>query len=208
MPRTNRKITSMSELSIVMQGMYSRLNKKFFNGELEKVVITFEAGYKKGAFGWIHTVKDWKQGQAERYNINISGDYLDRSREDIISTLLHEMCHLYALQNDIQDTSRSGIYHNKKFKKIAEEHGLTVQEADKIGYSVTKLTEESHEWLKDNCNFTEILLYKKKPLAAEKIATPKQSSRKYICPCCGLIVRATKQCKIQCLDCECEMQEN
>lgn len=206
MSRPNRKVSTMQDLQIIMQGMFSRINEKFFNNELEKVVITFEAGFKKGAFGWIHTVKDWKQGQKERYNINISADYLDRSKEEIISTLMHGMCHLYALQNEIQDTSRSGIYHNKKFAKIAEEHGLEVKEADKIGWSITSLKPETAEWLKDNCNFGEITICKKKPLVADKIATPKQSTRKYVCPCCGLIVRATKECRIQCIECKKEMK--
>lgn len=210
MSRANRKVNTMQDLQIIMQGMYSRINENFFNNELEKVIITFESGYKKGAYGWIKNVRDWKQEQRkeqkERYNINLSSDYLNRSREEIISTLLHEMCHLYALQKEIQDTSRSGIYHNKKFKQIAEEHGLDVQEADKIGWSVTSLKPEAKEWLKKNCNFSEITIYKEKPLVADRIAKPKQSSRKYICPCCGLIVRATKDCSIKCMECDKEMK--
>lgn len=201
MSRENRKVNTMQDLQIIMQGMFSRINKDFFDNELEKVIITFEAGFKKGAYGWIHTVKDWKQGQTERYNINISADYLNRSREAVIATLMHEMCHLYALQNEIQDTSRSGIYHNKKFKKIAEEHGLDVAEADKIGWSVTTLKPETAEWLEKNCNFAKITIHKKQPLVADKIAKPKQSTRKYICPSCGLIVRATKECSIACVEC-------
>lgn len=201
MSRENRKVNTMQDLQIIMQGMFSRINKDFFDNELEKVIITFEAGFKKGTYGWIHAVKDWKQGQTERYNINISADYLNRSRENVIATLMHEMCHLYALQNEIQDTSRSGIYHNKKFKKIAEEHGLNVEEADKIGWSVTTLKTETIEWLDKNCNFAEITIHKKQPLITDKIAKPKQSTRKYICPRCGLIVRATKECSIACVEC-------
>lgn len=210
MSRPNRKINTMQDLQIIMQGMYTRINEHFFNNELEKVIITFESGFKKGAYGWIHSVRDWKQEQrketTERYHINLSCDYLNRSREEIISTLMHEMCHLYALMKDIKDTSRSGIYHNKKFKQIAEEHGLNVQEADKIGWSVTSLKPETAEWLKENCNFSEITIYKEKPLVADRIAKPKQSSRKYVCPCCGLIVRATKECKIKCIECDEEMK--
>lgn len=206
MSRANRKINTMQDLQICMQGMFTRINNEFFGGELERVVFTFESGFKKGAYGWIHTVKDWKQGKNERYNINLSSDYLNRSREEIIATLIHEMCHLYALQNEIQDTSRSGIYHNKKFKEIAENHGLNVQEADKIGWSVTTLKEETKEWLKTNCNFSEITIFKEKPLVADRVAKPKQSTRKYVCPCCGLIVRATKECRIQCIECEEEMK--
>ena len=208
MSRANRKVNTMQDLQIIMQGMYSRINEKFFNNELEKVVITFESGFKKGAFGWITTAKNWKQGQQERYNINISSDYLDRPKEQVVSTLIHEMCHLYALQNGIKDTSRSGIYHNKRFRQIAEEHGLNVREADKIGWSVTSLKPDTAEWLKENCNFAEITIFKKRPIVAEKATTgTKQSSRKYICPCCELIVRATKECRIKCVECDVEMQE-
>lgn len=206
MSRPNRKVNTMQDLQIIMQGMFSRLNEHFFNNELERVVFTFESGFKKGAYGWITTVKEWKQGQTERYNINISSDYLNRNKEAIIATLIHEMCHLYALQNDIKDTSRSGTYHNKKFKKIAEEHGLNIEEADKIGWSVTSLKPETIEWLTENSNFAEITIYKEKPLVADRVAKPKQSTRKYICPCCGLIVRATKECRIKCIECNKEMK--
>ena len=45
-----RTIYTISELSLAMMSMFNRINEAFFNCELEKVIITFEAGYKKGAF--------------------------------------------------------------------------------------------------------------------------------------------------------------
>lgn len=33
------------------------------------------------------------------------------------------------------------------------------------------------------------------------------SSRKYVCPCCGAIIRATKEVHVICADCDCEFQE-
>ena len=53
MSRPNRKVNTMQDLQIIMQGMFSRINEHFFNNELEKVIITFESGFKKGAYGWI-----------------------------------------------------------------------------------------------------------------------------------------------------------
>lgn len=206
MGKRTRAIYTMSELSAAMTAMYNKINEKLFGGELEKVIITFEAGYKKGAFGWIEVNKNWKQGEAERHCINISSDYLNRPKEKIVATLIHEMCHLYAMQNDIKDTSRSGIYHNKKFKKIAEEHGLVITEADKIGWSVTELNADTAEWVKENCTFSEIRIGRKIAEKATGTAKPKTSSRKYVCPCCGLIVRATKECRIKCIDCDKEME--
>ncbi len=203
-----RNIYTMAELNLAFTKLFNELNAACFGGELPKVIITFEAGFKKGAFGWITTAKDWKQGNTERYHINISSDYLDRPIIDLCSTLLHEMCHLYALEKDIKDTSRSGIYHNKRFKEIAEAHWLTVREADKIGWSVTSVREDCREQVLEIASINSIRIGQKRPadLGGVSSGKPKQSSRKYICPCCGLIVRATKDCRIKCMDCDLEME--
>ena len=46
-----RKIYTMSELSAAMMAAFNKINADWFGGELEKVIITFEEGYKKGAYG-------------------------------------------------------------------------------------------------------------------------------------------------------------
>lgn len=156
-----RNIYTIAELNLALMACFNKLNEDFFGGELQKVIITLEEGYKKHAYGWINNKKDWKQGKEERYHINISSDFLDRSINDVVATLLHEMCHLYALQNEIKDTSRSGIYHNKKFAEIARTHGLEVEEESHIGHR-THCSEQLREWCKNNCTITEIRVHKKK----------------------------------------------
>lgn len=117
------------------------------------------------------------------------------------------MCHLYNLQNGKQDTSRSGIYHNKVFKDTTESHGLTVEHIDKAGYCRTAFTDELKKWIDDNITFSTVNVFKTRFDPSEgKPSKPKQSSRKYVCPCCGLIVRATKECRIMCIECDEEMQ--
>ena len=197
----------MSELSLAMMNTFNKLNENVFGGELPKVIITFEAGQKKGAFGWIYTKKTWVQGKEEKYNINISSDYLDRPAIDIVETLLHEMCHLYNIVKEIKDTSRAGTYHNKKFAETARAHMLQAIETEHIGFR-TEATEELKEWVKENCPFSEIRVMKKKEKSKEgKDDKPKQSTRKYICPCCGLIIRATKECRVMCMECLLEMEK-
>ena len=150
--------------------------------------------------------KDWKQNDTSRYHINISSDYLDRSVYDVFGTLVHEMCHLLNLMHGVQDTSRSGIYHNNTFKETAEKHGLNVEHVDKAGYCRTSCTDQLKAWIDDNITFSALHVYKQRSNPAEgKEKKPKQSSRKYVCPSCGLIVRATKECHISCMDCDCEM---
>ena len=100
------------------------------------------------------------------YEINICAEHLARPFEQVAETLLHEMVHLYNLQIGVQDTSRGGTYHNKKYKEARK--------------SLPKI-----------------------PGAAKT----KQSSRKYVCPVCGCIIRATKEVHVICGDCNVEFEE-
>lgn len=203
-----RKITTMAELQAALQAAFNAINRDFYGGELEKVIITVKEGKKKGAFGWIEVQKNWKQNGIDRHEINISADYIgERSVEDTIVTLMHEIVHLYNIQHGIKDTTRSGIYHNKNFKKTAENHGLDVDQLDKIGWSRTTAKPQTSKWISENIPIRSFGVYKqtteKDPKGGGK---SKQSYRKYICPSCGLIVRATKDCNIACLDCSEQME--
>lgn len=81
----------------------------------------------------------WKDEEGFRdFEINISANFLNRPVEEIVATLLHEMCHQFAYVNNIKDTCRKGYYHNKEFRKIALEHGLCVQETKLYGYNQTQ----------------------------------------------------------------------
>lgn len=201
-----RDIYTMAEAQLALMNAFNKINADFFNGELEKVIITLKEGAKKNAYGWIEVKKNWKQGKEERHEINISADFLDRPINHIIATLMHEMCHLYAIQNNIKNTSRANIYHNKKFKEIAENHGLIVEHSEHIGYSRTSLAPDTVKWADENISINSFKLVKKIQIADSKGGKPKQSTRKYICPCCGLIVRATKECNISCMDCNEQMK--
>lgn len=115
---------------------------------------------------------------------------------------MHEMAHLYNLQNGIKDTTRSGTYHNKKFKETAELHGLQVEQVDKIGWSLTTATPQTKQWITDNIPIKQFGVYKQVAEKDPKSGGSKQSSRKYVCPRCGLIARLTKEAAIKCVDCD------
>lgn len=198
-----RKISTMAEMQAALQAAFNAINRDFYNGELEKVIITVKEGKKKSAFGWIETTKNWKQNGVDRHEINISADYIgERSVVQTITTLMHEMAHLYNLQNGIKDTTRSGIYHNKEFKKTAESHGLKVEQVDKIGWSLTTATPETKKWIAENVPIKSFGVYKKAKEKDPKSSRTKQSSRKYVCAKCGLIARLTKEAAIMCVDCK------
>lgn len=86
--------------------------------------------------------KAWhKQNGEQRHELNIGAGTLDRPIESVVSTLLHEMVHLYNLQNGIQDCSRGGTYHNKKFRDAAVARDLDISYDSRIGWSITHPTE-------------------------------------------------------------------
>jgi hypothetical protein len=209
MPR-KRNITTMSEMGAGLMQAFNAINSYFYGSELEKPIITVKEGKKKNAYGWIETSKNWIQGKTERYEINISCDYIgERTVAETISTLMHEMAHLYNIQHEIKDTSRAGIYHNTKFKETAEAHGLDISYNEHIGWSLTRLKPTTKEWVEENINIKGFSVYK---LTKEKInkgtAKPKQSMRKLVCPSCGLIVRVTKpNVKLLCVECNEELKE-
>lgn len=209
MPR-KRNITTMSEMGAGLMQAFNAINSHFYSGELEKPIITVKEGKKKNAYGWIETSKNWIQGKTERYEINISCDYIgERTVVETIATLMHEMAHLYNMQHEIKDTSRANIYHNTKFKETAEAHGLQISYSEHIGWSLTRLTPETEKWVDENINIKGFSVYK---LTKEKIskgtAKPKQSMRKLVCPSCGLIVRVTKpNVKLLCVECNKELKE-
>lgn len=199
--------TSLKNTIQQLEDLFEVFNYKYFNGELSKPVITVSPDMTKGAYGWCTSYKAWKEAGHETdgyYEINICAEYLSRSYEDVAGTMLHEMIHLYNLENGVKDTSRGGTYHNKKFKEAAEAHGLIVEASEKYGWCVTKLNPEALEEVEE---FMESIgkksfdLYRE-PVKKEKKGGKKSSSRKYVCPCCGLIVRATKEVKVKCFECD------
>ncbi len=185
-----------------LERLYDYCNDKLFNNELEKPVITVQLDSKNKTYGWFTPRKVWKQADTDdsAHEINITAQELNRPVKQIASTMIHEMCHYYAEVNNMQDTSRSGTYHNKLFKQIAEKHGLTVSKMPTIGWSHTELKLDTDalitEFIKDN---PETLIYRTPVFTGQMVKT--SSTRKYICPCCQQSVRATKQVNIMCLDC-------
>jgi len=203
----NIEVTIQSAIA-ELQRFFTLLNMRYFNNELERPVVTIQTDTTAGAYGWITVGKVWSRENEEWFReINLCAEYLNRSPDLVIATLLHEMCHLYNIQREIQDTSRGGTYHNMKFKRTAEIRGLQVGKCEKYGYCVTTPTPELTQFLNDNnlqvdcfrLNRLKTQRNGKKPTGESR-----QSTRKYACPCCGLIVRASKDIggKLLCIDCE------
>lgn len=191
-----------------LEKLFSMFNKKFYNGTLQRPVITVSPDNTKGAYGWCTAWKAWKEDAKDGegyYEINLCAEYLSRPFEETAGTLLHEMAHLHNIKVGVQDTSRGGFYHNAKFKAAAENHGLTVKKSEKYGWSKTALNDEAKAFV-DAMQEKKFEIFRNSPPKISK-ASKKQSSRKYVCPSCGAIIRATKEVHVICGDCEVEFEE-
>jgi hypothetical protein len=140
-------VTNAQEYEKELTRIFNRFNNHFWNNELPEVIITFVPTQK--AYGHITTSKVWVSDDgSSKYELNISAYFFDRSPDEMCATLLHEQCHLYNMINNRQDTSNHNRYHNKVFKKTAEDHGLIVSYDKSIGWSHSELTEESKAYVR------------------------------------------------------------
>lgn len=199
---TSKNNVTITKSILDFETAYSRLNKKFFKGVLPWVTITIMPDLTKGAYGWMTTKKVWKnQDGIESYELNICAEFMDRPLEELVGTLLHEMVHIYDAERGIKDCSRGGYFHNKNFKETAENHGLVCNETSdkRVGYGYTTLSEPAKKWVLENLK--DIYRITREPWKVKKIRTTKTHSIKYVCPACGMSVRATKEVNVICADC-------
>ena len=199
-----------------LEKMFRELNKHYFAGKLPEPIISLKK--TPSAYGHITCSKVWQAGGENKYEINISSATLDRPIEETASTLLHEMVHEYCMETGIKDTSNNGVYHNRRFKEQAEAHGLTVDHHEKYGWTITSPSEELLDFIIfqgwQDIQMGERLAWSdmagtgagsKAPgssqTGAPKPPKAKSSTRRWVCPKCGTIIRSTKEVRVICADC-------
>ena len=209
-----KEIVKTSRLAGQLEKLFRMMNNDFFNGQLEMPIITIQSTPR--AYGHYSVSPIWTvNGEEKKHELNLGAGTLDREIEFTVATLLHEMVHMY---NDtvlnVQDCSRQGTYHNKKFKATAESVGLIVEKSEKYGYAHTSPSDSLLEWIIDHLDsINEIKLNRNEGGVritggnntgngngtAAKIGN--SHSTKYQCPVCGNSVRATKKLNVICADC-------
>ena len=133
-------MNSIRPILEALEESHKHLNASLFGSSLKtQPVITIQSRGRKSVYGW-YGCDHWKNEVSTPAELNIVAEELHRKPGDILGTLLHEMCHQKASESKIKDCSRNGRYHNRKFKEIAEKHGLLTEEKSKaLGFGVTKL---------------------------------------------------------------------
>ncbi len=206
-----KELTTYNRVAGYLNKIFDLLNAEYFENTLSRPTITIQSTPK--AYGHFSLREDtWVSKLGATHEINIGAGTLARPIEEVAATLLHEMVHYWNYQNGIQDCSRGNTYHNRRFKEAAESRGLVVSHSGKYGWSHTSPADSLLEFILDN-GLTDILISRNE-FAGFQIGgtgthsgtgaitpTKRSSTRKYICPCCGMSVRATRAVNIACVDC-------
>lgn len=214
-----KELTSYNRVAGYLNKIFDLLNEEFFESSLSRPIITIQSTPK--AYGHFSLNKDtWISKLGGTHEINIGAGTLARPIENVVATLLHEMVHYFNHTNGIQDCSRSNTYHNGKFRRAAEERGLIVTHSEKYGWSHTAPSDLLLEFCL-RYGLTEILINRNEATyfrvgggsgahsggAGGALPPRVSSTRKYICPCCQMSVRATRTVRIACIDCGEQMVE-
>ena len=146
------------DLITELQRSYLFFVEHFFPTELhlkEKIPVFVVASRgRKAVNGWFWANR-WKSKtntETIAPEIFIAAESLSRNPEDVLETLLHEIAHYKNFLAEIKDCN-SAQYHNKHFKKTAEQLGLEVSKLSGRGYARTALgplAKEAIEKLKPN----------------------------------------------------------
>jgi len=125
-----------------LEKMYTFVRNKLDKDLPSNIVISLIPNRgRSGYYGWFARDR-WIEGEERLHEINIASDYLNRTVDDIMETIIHECAHLKNCTKNIKDCTPTQ-YHNRKFKVQAEEYGLTVEKMRNKGYALTSLGEDA-----------------------------------------------------------------
>lgn len=193
----------------VLAGMHDAFdffNRELFAGKLPQVMIAFTKS--RSALGtfqgnqWVNRDK----GKTAEILMNPQV-FHSATPEDVLSTLVHEMCHLE--QHEFGKPPKSA-YHNKEWAAMMRAVGLQPSTTGKPGGKPTgpkcsHYIEEGGRYasavIKFFAEFPKFRLYWAKPMAPAGVGRKRSNWRSYKCPTCSLSVWGKENLSISCDDC-------
>lgn len=209
-----KQLTEYNRVAGYLNKIFDKLNARYFENALTRPVITIQSTPR--AYGHVSVQDIWYSDERTRKELNIGAGTLTRPIENVVATMLHEMCHIFNMQNGVKDTSRGYTYHNKNFKAAAEARDLHIEHDPRIGYSITTPTDALVEFcIAEELSEIKVcrneLGFAPRPTGDPSTGSPapagsprpraKSSTRKLVCPRCRASVRATRDILIICGEC-------
>lgn len=114
------ELTPTMSMHGMLDDAYDFFNRRLFDGELPVCLITIQRDSRKHGYFWGDMIKATK-GEATIDEIAMIGTSLARPADVALSTLVHEMAHVW--QHHF-GTPGAGGYHNKEWAEKMHEIGL------------------------------------------------------------------------------------
>jgi hypothetical protein len=201
-----------------LQDAYDHFNEALFEGSLPQVLITLQ---RRGrALGYFSARRFQRRGKVRQqiHEVALNPDsFTGHTDEDILSTLVHEMAHVWQQE---QGRPGRGRYHNREWAAAMHSIGLMPSATGEPGGAVTGDC-MSHYILEDGRFLTACRTFLKRCRLVWESATVvrdsgggapggtirTQTRTKFSCPNCGLNVWAKPDALIDCHRCSEEAGE-
>lgn len=203
----------------VLDAGYKFFNEKLFKNELPECMIVLHR--KKSSRGYFHAqryierqaIKSTQKKTIKSYDeLSLNPDTFDRTDQSIMSTLVHEMCHVWQFHCTEKGKEKKSAYHDKIWAKKMEEVGLMpsttgAPNGKKTGQKVTHYVIEGGVFEK-NCK--KFLSNRSIKLSSFQLPGTGRDSNKnksaYLCSC-GTKIWGKPGLNVICGDCEERMEE-
>ncbi len=206
-PYQTKKENPSVDTYALLNHAYEYFNKTLFAGELDNCLITLQRSKK--AYGYFH-FEIFQNGEGDKTDeIALNPEHFSRGIKDVLSTLVHEMAHLW--QYHYGKPSRNG-YHNKEWGTKMKVVGLYPSNTGAEGGKETG-QQMTHYIVKDGAfekafaewekQYAGVTLFHDVIRAAKK---GKNTKIKYVCGGCDSKVWGKPGLSIGCEECERTMQ--
>jgi hypothetical protein len=206
-----QNLTALTYTSLSMA--YDFFNMELFSGALPPCLITVQR--RKGSFGYFSGERFQNTANQEEITDEIALNpthFATRPPEEVLSTLVHEMVHLWQHHFGSAPTKS---YHDKEWARKMREIGLIPTATGAVGGKETG-QKMSHLIAEDGkfkraCESLlashPAILYSDRALEEDTIRKKKLASKtKYTCPTCGLNAWAKPAVSLVCGECQVPMQ--
>lgn len=182
------------------QKAFAYFNETLFGGSLPECILNFS---RKGKTRGFFASERWQKGESNTHEISLNPDVLDREPIETMSTLVHEMVHLW--QFEYGNYSKNG-YHNSEWAAKMESIGLMPSNTGEPGGSRTG-SKMTHYIIYDGLFQKAFEAMPSKFLIpwasfAVKSQGPRKDKIKYTCPKCNSNVWGKTDLSIVCGICK------
>jgi ribosomal protein S27AE len=192
------------------QQAYDYYNVRLFGGALPDCLITLQRKRTARGYFWA-SIFTARSDDSTTDEIAMNPEHFGRSDAEILSTLVHEMCHLW--QAHFGKPSRNA-YHNKEWAEKMKSIGLIPSatgqpDGKQTGQSMTHYIAPGGPFERETSLLLETgfrLRWQSRGRSSEGKATNKYKA-KYTCPSCGQNAWAKPDARLICGDCT-EPMEN